>query len=240
MDHWFQPGNTESPGRPPGSLNKRTKELINRLQERGDKDPAEFLSSIVSSETEPTELKVAASNYLLPYLYSKRGAMPPPRYVELEIDVTEFTHVSQAETALAKIAIDVANGRVDIQSAQEVSALIKDWISIQYAKDELAFKLHPPDQRDTTIKIQGGLPALPGTSISMPVLNGHSVSEQLLAAPADVVPEGAHASGEEPPTEFPTPGELKAQGPHPLQKHHFQADEPGQNSGNGQGGDPAT
>ena len=77
----------------------------------------------------------------------------------------------------------------------------------------------------------------------MPVLNGHAVSEQLLAAPTDVVP----AAGEEPGNEFPTPSELKAQDPHPLQKHHFAASPEetahGKNSGNGQGretqdGDP--
>src|SRR6516162_9098105 len=52
-----------------------------------------------------------------------------------------------------------------------------------------------------------------------------------LAAPTDVVPQTAGDSGE-PPNEI-TPGEAKAIGPHPLQKHHFE--EPRQNSGNGSG-----
>ena len=241
MDYYFQPGNKEGKGRPVGVPNRRSRELAQRLKDRGDTDPADFLSSIVSNPNEPTELKVAASNYLLPYLYSKRGALPPPRYIELEIDVTEFTHVSQAEAALAKIAIDVAHGRVDIQSAQEVSALIKDWISIQYAKEELQFKISPPDQRDTTIRVEGGLPSLPGTTITMPVINGHSVSEQLLTAPTDVVPPDDGTNQAQ--NEF-TLGELRASGPHPLQKHHFapglgSSCEPatGTNSTNGQGPD---
>ena len=91
MDYYFQPGNKEGKGRPVGVPNRRSRELEQRLKDRGDTDPADFLSSIVSNPNEPTELKVAASNYLLPYLYSKRGALPPPRYIELEIDVTEFT-----------------------------------------------------------------------------------------------------------------------------------------------------
>src|SRR6516162_4209205 len=37
-DYHFQPGNTESTGRPPGSPNKRTNELRYRLQNRGDVD----------------------------------------------------------------------------------------------------------------------------------------------------------------------------------------------------------
>jgi hypothetical protein len=83
------------------------------------------------------------------------------------------------------------------------------------------------------VTVRGGLPALPGTNITMPVLNGHAVSEQLLTAPTDVVPADPAEN------EF-TPGELKASGPHPLQKHHFEADEPGKNSGNGQDSDPVT
>jgi hypothetical protein len=229
LDHYFKPGNEFGTGRPPGSRNKRSTELENRLRNRGDTDPADFLSSIVTSQTEPTELKVAASNYLLPYLYSKRGAMPPPRYVDFQIDVTEFTHVSEGEAALAKIAVLVTQGNLDIQTAQELCGIIKIWIDTQYQKEELQFKLNPPETRDTTIRIEGGLPALPGTNITMPVLNGHAVSEQLLTAPTDVVPP------QEAPREFTTTAEInpKTQGPHPLQKPHFAPDEPGMNSTNG-------
>src|SRR5262249_48137891 len=146
-----------------------------------------------------------------------------------EINVTEFTHVSQAEAALAKIALDVANGRVDIQSAQEVSALIKDWINIQYAKEELQFKISPPEERDQTIQITGGLPALPGTRIDMPQLNGHAIDARALAAPTDVVP-GTNPVREDQEKEFPTPGQLKAVGEHPLQERHFRSEEFGKNS----------
>ena len=119
----FQPGNEEGKGCPPGVPNRRSTELALRLKERGDVDPADFCSSIVSSPNESTELKLAAANYPLPYLYSKRGAMPPPRYVDLQIDVNEFTHVSDAEAFLARIALLTARGHLDIQSAQELSAL---------------------------------------------------------------------------------------------------------------------
>src|SRR5436190_7551599 len=106
----FQPGHNLSPGRPPGSVNRRSEELRRRLKDRGDVDPAEFCSSIVSSQTEPTELKLAAANYLLPYLYSKRGAVTPPRFVEESFDVPEFTHLSDAESFLAKLAALTARG----------------------------------------------------------------------------------------------------------------------------------
>src|SRR5262249_35827903 len=94
------------------------------------------------------------------------------------------------------------------------------------------FKINPPEQHDQIIQVQGGLPSLPGTRIDMPQLNGHDA--RALAAPTDVVPS-TNPIQEDPPNEFPTPGELKAQGPHPLQKHHFRSEEPGKNSTNGSG-----
>jgi hypothetical protein len=185
----FQPGNDYSTGRPVGSRNRRNDELMRRLKDRGDTDAAEYCSSIVSSQTEPTELKLMAANYLLPYLYSKRGAMPPPRYVDLQIDVNEFTHLSDAENFLAKIALLVARGHLDIQSGQELSGLVQAWINTQYAKEELQFKISPPETRDTTIHITGGLPVLPGTNITMPTIDGKPVTNgHALAAPTDAVP----------------------------------------------------
>src|SRR5262245_54104806 len=215
-------------GRPRGSRNKRNEEIFHRLEERGDKDPADFLSELVTNEQEPKELRLQAANFLMPYKYSKRGALPPARFIDnLQIDVSEFTHVSDAENFLAKIALLVARGHLDIQQGQELAGLVKLWIDSQYAKDELNYKISPPETRDTTIHITGGLPALPGTNITMPVLNGNAVSEQLLTAPTDVVPP-------EPLNEI-TPADLKAQGPHPLQERHFRSNEPGKNSTNGQG-----
>ena len=49
----FQPGHTLSPGRRPGSRNKRTAEIFHRLENRGDLDPADLLSSIVTNNQEP-------------------------------------------------------------------------------------------------------------------------------------------------------------------------------------------
>jgi hypothetical protein len=234
-DYYFQPGNKESTGRPKGALNRRSFELENRLRERGDTDPADFLSSLITNQDESTELRAAASNYLLPYLYSKRGAMPPPRYIDdLQIDVTEFSNVSDAENFLQKIALLTAKGHLDIQSAQELSALVKAWIDTQYQKEELQFKISPPAERDQTITVVGGLPALPGTQIDMPSFNGHVADARALAAPTDVIQagDGTNQAQIDTPSEF-TPGQMKAQGPHPLQEHHFRSEEPGKNSTNG-------
>jgi hypothetical protein len=197
-------------------------------------DALETLSTIQNNPNEDPQIRVAAASSLAPYMHPKLQSTPTPRYVELQIDVPEFTNVSVAEDFLARILSLVAKGHLDIQQGRELAALAKMYIDSQYARDELQFKINPPETRDTQIHITGGLPALPGTSITMPVLNGHAVQEQLLSAPTDVVPDCANAPkiGANA-----TPGELKAQGPHPLQERHFKSEEPGKNSSNG-GGEP--
>jgi hypothetical protein len=205
----FQPGHTLSPGRRYGSRNKRTAEIFNRLENRGDTDPADLLSSIVTNNQEPNELRIQAAGLLMPYKYGKHGSIPSPRYIELEVDVNEFTHVNDAENFLAKIALLVARGHLDIQSGQELSALVKTWIDTQYAKDELQYKINPPETRDTTIRVEGGLPVLPGCeNLIMPVLDGKPVTNgHALAAPVPAIESvpSTNGSGE--------PPEAQGQGP---------------------------
>jgi hypothetical protein len=152
-------------------------------------------------------------------------ATPTPRFIDLQLEVPEFTHVSDAENFLAKIALLCARGHLDIQSAQELSGLVKTWIDSQYAKDELQFKINPPEQRDTTIQITGGLPALPGTNITMPVIGGKNSNGHALEPPSPVIVENDGMNSNPSPAEATDtpPSCLKAQGPHPLQEHHFAA-----------------
>src|SRR5262249_28812780 len=188
----FQPGHKLSPGRPAGSRNKRTEEIFNRLKSRGDLDPADLLSSIVTNNQEQKELRIQAAGLLMPYKYSKCGTAPVPRFIPTPIDVREFTHISDAESFLTKITTLIASGELDFQSGLELSSIVKAWIDSQYAREELAIKQinAGTTEHEQTIRIEGGLPALPGTNITMPVLdgkpptNGHAA----LAAPTDAVP----------------------------------------------------
>jgi hypothetical protein len=78
----YPPGQSgNSAGRPVGSRNKRDAEIWARLEARGDLDPADLLSSIVTNKDDPKELRAQAANMLLPYKYSKRAALPPARFV---------------------------------------------------------------------------------------------------------------------------------------------------------------
>src|SRR5215831_2586525 len=69
----FQPDHKFSPGRRHGSRNKRTAEIFNRLESRGDLDPADLLSSIVTNPQEQQELRIQAAGLLMPYKYGKHG-----------------------------------------------------------------------------------------------------------------------------------------------------------------------
>src|SRR6516162_2554657 len=237
----FQPGHTFSPGRRHGSRNKRTAEIFHRLESRGDIDPADLLSSIVTNPQEAQELRIQAAGLLMPYKYGKHGSIPPLRYIDEPVQLPEPQTIEQANRNIAYISNLKAQRLIDLDFA---NSLIADNTTIAnnlIAEEELKFKISPPETRDTTITVVGGLPALPGTTITMPVLDGHAVSEQLLSAPTDVIPadDGTNQVPETTATELlPTPGELKAQGPHPLQEHHFapssdEPDEPRTNSTNG-------
>jgi len=77
-------------GRPLGSRNKRTKEIIQQIIESNNKDPLVTLSEISSSDPD-SAIRATAANMLAPYMHSKMQSTPAPRFVE-ELDIpTQFT-----------------------------------------------------------------------------------------------------------------------------------------------------
>jgi hypothetical protein len=187
----FQPGHKFSPGRRHGSRNKRNEEIFRRLEGRGDKDPADLLSEIVTGENEPKELRIQAAGLLMPYKYGKHGSIPAPRYIDDPVQLSEPTTIEQANKNIAYISNLKAQGLMDLDFA---NSLIADNTAIAnnlIAEEELRFKINPPEERDTTIRIEGGLPQLPGCeNLIMPQLNGHATNGNghALAAPTDAVP----------------------------------------------------
>ena len=175
-------GHTNNPnGRPVGSRNRRTTETFERPEARGDKDPADFLSEIVTNETEPKELRVQAANFLLPYKYGKRGAIPVARFIPEQIEVPTFNTVQEAEAYLAHIPVLLGRGELDSQTALELSTLTKNWLDSIYARQEYEIKLAAQGGgSEQTIRILGGMDPLPGTNIigmggeeAPPRVNGH-------------------------------------------------------------------
>jgi hypothetical protein len=88
-------------GRPKGSRNRRRQEVIDLIQGRGDKDPLDALSEIITKNQDPA-IVATASNILAPYLHSKVSTTPAPRFVPVPVQVPTFT-IEEAETFLAEL-----------------------------------------------------------------------------------------------------------------------------------------
>jgi len=200
----WAPGQSGNPHGYAGPRERRRKEVFEIIKGLGHKDALETLSYLQHNEQIEPGLRIAAAAALAPYCHPKMQATPTPRFVDLQIDIPEFTHVSDAEAFLAKIALLCARGHLDIQSAQELSGLVKLWIDSQYQREELNYKISPPETRDATIRIEGGLPALPGTNITMPTLeHGPVTNGRALEAPKEFTAgtNSTNGSGEANPPE---------------------------------------
>jgi Family of unknown function (DUF5681) len=204
-DHLWAPGQSGNPnGRPKGSRNKRTQEIFEVLEGRGDKDPIDYLSEVVTGGTDEA-LRITAANYLLPYKHSKRSSAPTPRFIETPVTVPAFHSVQEAEAYLAHLPVLLGKGELDSQSALELSTLTKNWLDALYARQEYDLKLQAQGGgSEQTITITGGLPRMPGhEGLIMPGddpnkrLNGHNshgpviehADQPAIESPQSEVPE---------------------------------------------------
>jgi hypothetical protein len=92
------------------------------------------------------------------------------------------------------IPVLLGRGDIDSQTALELSQLVRNWILSVHARSELELKKITVDgPQEQTIRIEGGLPQLPGTNISMPMLDqpaaGPVTNGHALAAPTDAIPQ---------------------------------------------------
>jgi hypothetical protein len=185
----WTPGQSGNPeGRPKGSRNKRTQEILDLIQGRGDKDPLDALSDIITRNQDPS-IVAPASNILAPYLHSKRSTTPAPRFFPEPISVPTFTTIEEAEDYLAQLPVLLGNCSLDSQSALELSTLIRNWIEAKLAHTGMDIKVTASGgSGDQRIVITGGLPSLPGTDLIMPKLNGHEINGEALPAPSPAEP----------------------------------------------------
>jgi hypothetical protein len=171
-NEYWQPGQSGNPaGRPKGSRNRRTVEMFELLESRGDKDPIDFLSDYITNGKDDN-LKVQAANIVAPYKHSKQSTTPAPQFIPEPITVPNFASIEEAETYLASLPLLLGKGELDSQTALELSQLIRNWISAKFDHEELQMRLAAHGgYAEQRITIHGGLPPLPGTNITMPVLN---------------------------------------------------------------------
>jgi hypothetical protein len=171
----WQPGVS---GNPSGNNNghttrrKATREIFQAIKDAGFMDPLFNLAKI-STESPNESTRASAAAALLGYCHPKLQSMPVIRFIENPIEAPKFTSVAVAEDFLADITVRLARGSLDLDFAESLSKMTVGWIQSQYAKQGIELKALAQDStgRDTTIRIEGGLPDLPGTNITMPALN---------------------------------------------------------------------
>jgi hypothetical protein len=170
-------------GRPKGSRNIRTVEIFQRLEHRGDLDPADFLSSVVTNTEETKELRIQAAGLLMPYKYSKCGAQPVLLYIEQEIRLPypDPTILAHARANIWYISQLKASKQIALEWGDNLIADQYKIIGTIVEETKLAIAGQVPG--DQVIRIEGGLPNLPGTAVIMPgeehKLNGHSPTPQI-------------------------------------------------------------
>jgi hypothetical protein len=142
-------------------------------------DPVLFQHRLLSDETIPKSHRAVIANQIAPYYRPRLGLMEPAKYVQTPIEVPEFADIEQAEEFLLQLAQRVAAQELDLDSVAAVSARVLDWVHSKRAGLELLIKQINASQGtgDQTIRIEGGMPPLPGTEIIMPEqhLNGHQL-----------------------------------------------------------------
>jgi hypothetical protein len=112
----------------------------------------------------------AASKHEAQYLYS-------------QVMIPDFANVEEAESFLLELSKQEANRKIDSRTAATITTRVQNWISNKRADEELELKRLASNYApgDLSIRIEGGLPELPGTNISMPHLNGVHADGMLLA-----------------------------------------------------------
>jgi hypothetical protein len=191
----FQPGQSGNPsgykGPRWGNRHKIHRAILEEIQGLGHKDALVTLSEIQNDPNRDDNVRVTAAGLLAPYFHPKLQGTPAPRFVPEPIPVPEFTSVEIAESFLAKITTLVARQELDFQSGIELTQMTVAWINAQNARATLELKAYDHGaQPDQTIRIEGGLPQLPGCeSLIMPELNGHQVDVQAIAPPTDGIPD---------------------------------------------------
>jgi hypothetical protein len=167
----FKSGNDDGKGRPSGARNRGSYELRERLKSRPSfVDPAEFLCDIVSNPNASTECKIAASGNLMPYLYSKLGAITPPTFIETKIAVPEIKSIDDLAQFIIHVLRHVARGSLSFEHGKELVDLARASVHTKYADDELQLKIAAHKAADPTkpIQILYSPGVLPGTNVTMP------------------------------------------------------------------------
>jgi hypothetical protein len=158
-------------------------------------EAVQILLCLARSNEVPDPIKLGAATAAAKY---------GPQYVFSKIEIPEFESVKQAESFQLHVSKLKLSGKVDTKAADEAIKDAQTWIANQRADEELEIKRAQTGDiaGDQLIRIEGGMPELPGTSIDMPhKLNGHTIE----SLPSQVGQDGPaiESNAQEPSTPAP-------------------------------------
>jgi hypothetical protein len=151
-------------------------------------DPVLFQHQLLSDETIPKINRAIIAQGISNYYHPRLGVQAAPKYITTPIDIPDFASIEDAEDFLIKLAQREARQELDCDSVATASSRVLDWIHSKRQGQELEIKQAQSRKDDPTIPrkiiVEGGLPALPGTNVTMPQLNGHEDADLLIESKA--------------------------------------------------------
>ena len=139
-DFHFQPGQSGNPrGRPPGSKNKVVTEIFKIAKERGYRHPVVYMLEVMEDKNAPVERRDMCAIAAAPYMTPKFGTIQH-RFVEEAIQIPDFASEQDAENFLADISKRAGAGELELQSALDISALVRNWILSRDSRREYELK----------------------------------------------------------------------------------------------------
>ncbi len=115
-----QGGPRPNSGRPKGSLNRKSVELLAGAANAGV-TPVEYMLSVLRDESAPEERKCWAAEKAAPYIHPK----PQPIARCIDIELPDTGTIEGIKAALAKITFSAAAGRIAPGEAQSMAALVE-------------------------------------------------------------------------------------------------------------------
>jgi hypothetical protein len=186
----FQPGQSGNPsGYKASTRRKGNAEIFYEIKDRGYLDPLITLAKL-QHESENESVRANAAAALAPYTHPKLQSIPTPRFIDRPFKIPIFQTIEDAKSFLATIPSKIAAGELDLDFAESLTKSTVAWLQLQYAEMGIDLKAQAQgaSSGDTTIHIEGGLPALPGTNITMPEINGSASGYVALPEPSTLNP----------------------------------------------------
>lgn len=150
--------------------------------------PYRLLMAFALDEKSPRACQIAAA--------TGAGKLEPG-HMDTPIELPTFTSIEEAEAFKLELSQKELRDEYVKEDIDRAISRTNEWINGQYKKTaetradaELELKRLAADvsDRDTVIRIEGGLPALPGTNVTMPdqnQLNGHQSAELTISRAID-------------------------------------------------------